>query len=68
MRDLDFLTNEGILLLTIEQARSIIQLSKSSMYELVNRKDCPFVVHHIGRAIRIEKASFLEWIRTTTTE
>ncbi len=57
------LNNPDILLLTVAQASEILQLGRSTTYELVNKADCPFIVHHIGNTIRIDKASLLESLK-----
>lgn len=59
----DILNNPNILLLTVAQVSTILQIGKSSTYELVNSPTCPFIVHHIGRTIRIDKATFLESLK-----
>ncbi len=61
---IEIINNPNILLLTVEQASQILQLGKSTTYELVNNKHCPFVVHRIGKTIRIEKSSLLESLKT----
>ena len=57
------LNNPDILLLTVEQVSKILQLGKSTTYELVNNPKCPFIVHKIGKTIRIEKTSFIESLK-----
>ena len=59
----DILNISDILLLTVEQVSTVLQVGKSTAYELVNNPNCPFIVHHIGKAIRIDKASFLESLK-----
>ncbi len=63
----DILNNPNILLLTVEQVSKILQLGRSTTYELVNNERCPFIVHHIGNTIRIDKASLLESLKQPIT-
>lgn len=63
----DILNNPNILLLTVEQVSKILQLGRSTTYELVNSERCPFIVHHIGNTIRIDKASLLESLKQPIT-
>lgn len=60
----DILKNPDILLLNVEQVSQVLQLGRSTTYELVNSEKCPFVVHRIGNTIRIDKASLLESLKT----
>lgn len=63
----DIINDDNILVLTVEQASKILQLGKSTTYEIVNNPDCPFVVHHLGKSIRIEKSSLLESLKVPIT-
>lgn len=63
-RIVDIINNDNILVLTVEQTSQILQLGKSSTYEIVNKPDCPFVVHRLGKSIRIEKESLLRSLKT----
>lgn len=63
----NILNNPDVLLLTVEQVSKILQIGKSTTYELVNNPNCPFVVHHLGKTIRIEKTSVLESIKSSIT-
>lgn len=63
----DILNNPNILLLTVEQVSKILQLGRSTTYELVNNERCPFIVHRIGNTIRIDKASLLESLKHPIT-
>lgn len=59
----NILTNPNILLLTVEQVSHFMQIGKSTAYELVNSTNCPFIVHKLGKSIRVDKASFLECLK-----
>ncbi len=62
------LNDDSKLVLTVEQISKILQIGKSTAYELVNRKDCPFTVHRFGKTtIRVDKKSFLESLKTPIT-
>lgn len=58
------LNDENTLLLTVEQVSKILRIGRSTTYELVNNPNCPFVVHRIGKTIRVEKESFLKSLKT----
>lgn len=64
---MEILNNTDVLLLTVEQVSTIMQIGKSTAYELVNSPDCPFIVHRIGKSIRIDKATFLESLKQPIT-
>lgn len=63
----NILNNPNVLLLTVEQVSKILQIGRSTTYELVNSSDCPFIVHRIGKTIRIEKTTFLESLKKPIT-
>lgn len=63
----DIINDDNILVLTVEQTSKILQLGKSTTYEIVNNPNCPFIVHHLGKSIRVEKKSLLESLRTPIT-
>lgn len=64
---MNILNNPDILLLTVEQVSHILQIGKSTAYELVNSPNCPFIVHHLGRTIRVDKATFIEALKKPIT-
>lgn len=59
----DILDNPNVLLLTVSQVSKILQIGRSTTYELVNNKNCPFIVHRIGNTIRVDKSSLLESLK-----
>lgn len=62
------LNDDSKLVLTVEQISKILQIGRSTAYELVNREDCPFTVHRLGKTtIRVEKESFLKSLKTPIT-
>ena len=63
----DISSNPNILFLPLEQISKILQLGRSTTYELVNNEHCPFIVRHIGNTIRIDKASLLESLKKPIT-
>lgn len=64
---IDIINDDSIRVLTVEQASQILQMGKSSTYEIVNKPNCPFIVHRLGKAIRIEKTSLLNSLKTPIT-
>ncbi len=46
---------------TVEEIRQILKISRSSAYRLVH-DDPPFPVIYIGKAIRIPKEGFDQWL------
>jgi len=47
-------------LLSVEEARKYLRISKGKMYQLVHQKDFPAV--WIGRIVRIPKGALDQWI------
>lgn len=60
---IDIINNDNILVLTVEQTSKILQLGKSTTYEIVNNPNCPFTVHRLGKSIRVGKKSLLESLK-----
>ena len=47
-------------ILTVEQAASLLQISRGSAYEAVRTREIPSF--RVGRSIRISKTQLLNWI------
>lgn len=63
----DIINNDNILVLTVKQTSEVLQLGQSTTYEIVNNPDCPFIVHRLGKSIRVEKESLLKSLKTPIT-
>lgn len=48
--------------LTVEEVGTILKISRTKAYELVNSDQ--FTIKKIGRAIRIPASSFYEWLNS----
>lgn len=46
--------------LTVTEVRDYLNLSKSSAYALVHRKDFP--IAHFGGSVRIPRKAFMVWV------
>lgn len=53
-------SNDGTLLLTVEQAAKMCQISRGLAYELIARGELPAV--RLGRVIRIPRGGLEQWI------
>jgi len=49
-------------MLTVEQVRQVLGISRPIAYQLANRNDFPAI--RIGRAIRIPKEAFISWVES----
>jgi len=49
------------LLLTVDEAARALRMSRSRVYELMQRGEIPGVVH-IGRSVRISRAELEAWV------
>lgn len=52
--------------LTVSDIQKILRIGRCSAYELINTPGFP--VKKIGRAIRIPKAAFIEWLKDCQQE
>jgi excisionase family DNA binding protein len=46
--------------LTVEQVRAVLRISRGTAYELVHSRGFPNI--QIGRSIRVPKAAFIKWM------
>ncbi len=53
-------TNDGTLLLTVEQAAKLCQISRGLAYDLISRGELPHI--RLGRVLRIPRHGLEEWI------
>lgn len=49
------------LLLTVDEASRALRMSRSRLYELLQRGEIPGVVH-IGRSVRISRTELEHWV------
>lgn len=54
----DLMDEEAVL--TVEEIEKILRISRNKSYELANGGEFP--IRKIGRAIRVPKKSFYEWL------
>lgn len=47
-------------LLTVNEAAEFLQVSRATIYNLINQKNLPFV--KIGRSTRFSESALLNWI------
>lgn len=51
-------------ILTVSQVAEYLQLSKSKVYYMIQRRNIPFV--RLGKNVRIRRSDLLQWIEKQT--